>query len=304
MSAAPGLTPPRAAGADAGGPAHGSRARYKDEKCRCRVCRAANAASSARRRRAQAYGRPTTDLVDAGPARAHVLGLRAAGMGWQRVAAAAGVSGMTMSRLLGYGGPPQARVTAATAAAILAVRAEPALVDAAPTWRLVRGMVAAGYTKKWIAARLGQTSGGLQLGRETVTRATAAAVAALAEECALTPGPSARARAHAAARGWTPDLLWEDLAGGDDGGRHFVDTVAVERACSGEPVKTTRAEKRAAVARLWAGGHTASDIARRLRLSSRTANLLIVEAEAGRAAAAARLPADAAAVGAGAAAGR
>ena len=51
--------------------AHGTRANY-DAGCRCLRCRAANANYNSTRARATAYGRPTTDLVDAGPARTHV----------------------------------------------------------------------------------------------------------------------------------------------------------------------------------------------------------------------------------------
>jgi hypothetical protein len=241
-----------------------------------------------------AYGRPRTDLVDAGPARAHVQALQAAGMGWKRVAKAAGLGDSVVGRLLGSGGyRPAARIRPATAAALLAVTVDLApgtLVDAAATWRRVHGMVAAGYPQAWIADQLGVTTRALQLGSVQVTHAHAWQIAALAERCALTPGPSAVARAHAARHGWTVDLLWADLtttpdnlAGGDAPGEGTgegtgdVDDVAVERACAGERIALTPAERAAAVARLAAAGHGVTEIRRRLSCRWATARTLLTE---------------------------
>jgi hypothetical protein len=143
-------------------------------------------------------------------------------------------------------------------------------------------MVANGYPLAWIAGRLGDPSGGLRLDGTRVAASTARRVAELADRCAVTPGPSDSARAYAAARGWTPDLLWADLAEGAEpaGAGGGVDRVAVERACAGEPVALSRAEREQAAAALLAAGHGVTAVARRLRLSGATAARLVASVSA------------------------
>jgi hypothetical protein len=115
------------------------------------------------------------------------------------------------------------------------------------------------------AGQLGATGPGLRLGRERVTRRQAAAVQALAERT-VEPGPSARARRHAAARGWTPDLLFDHPI---QPAEHDIDHVLVDRAVAGEQVTLTAADLAAAVRRLHAAGTAPSRIATRLRTSLR-----------------------------------
>lgn len=256
---------------------HGDRVRYTRDRCRCRPCRDAASAYERHRTRQRAYGRPA--YVSAARARMHLLHLSRQGMGWKRVALAAGLSPSVVNKLL-YGEPrrgraPSKRIRAATEQKILSVTLQLAggtRVPAEPTWRLVRGLVAAGYPFTWIAGQIGQGTRCLQLSDRMITKAHADAVRALAERYAHVPGPSARARAYAQARGWTVDLLW------DDEGPHFdvsdVDEVAVERACRyerdgfgqivtvGEPVRLTRAELDVAVARLAGRRLSSSQIAR------------------------------------------
>lgn len=93
-------------------------------------------------------------------------------------------------------------------------RPSTSLIDSGPTWRLIHGMIARGYTRTWIAGQLGATTPALQLGRTRVTRRQADAVRRVAEQCAITPGPSARARVEGERHGWRVDWLWEDLARG------------------------------------------------------------------------------------------
>ena len=67
----------------------------------------------------------------------------------------------------------------------------------------------------------------------------------------------------------TPRNLWVLP---DDG---IIDPVAVEIAASGQrPVRLTTAERRAAAARILAGGGTAGVIAQRLRMSYAAARVL------------------------------
>jgi hypothetical protein len=215
---------------------HGTRARYvmgpgpgQGAGCRCADCTAANRQESGRRARMQAYGqwRP---YVDAGEPRAHVQALAKAGIGWKRAAELAGVSTGAMSKLL-YGGPrnrpPTQRVRPETAAAILAVKPEPAglapsaLTNATGTHRRVQALTAAGWSQAHIAGQLRMSPGNFatMMRREQVTAGTAAAARAVYDELWRLQPPEAgqrekiaasRARNHAQANGWAPPLAWDD----------------------------------------------------------------------------------------------
>jgi hypothetical protein len=68
---------------------------------------------------------------------------------------------------------------------------------------------------------------------------------------------------------------WDDIDDPDEtpnlgGHGDFLDDVAIERACAGDPVGLTSAERAEAVARLTAAGVSANEIARRLRVTGRT----------------------------------
>lgn len=191
------------------------RSAYVMDKCRCDACRESCRVYEEKRRRQALYGR-WQPYVPADEARAHVRQLQAAGMGWKRVAKAAGIHTSVMWKLL-YGDPtrnmaPSKRVRPQTAAAILAVEpdlAPGALIDAGPTWRRIEGLVALGYPKLWIAKQLGLQGNGLQFHENRVQVGNAQAVAALADRIGDTPGYSSRARNYAKARGWlTPLQQW------------------------------------------------------------------------------------------------
>jgi hypothetical protein len=207
------VTQPEQPCAHGGRHPHGHRNRYVIDKCRCRPCRDAAHEYEVRRRRDRLYGREC--YVNAEPVRQHVRELQAAGMGWKRIARKAGISCSVMWKLL-YGCPqrnmgPSKRVTPKTADAILAVEldvAGGAYVPAGPTWMRIHGLIAHGYSKAWIARQLGSNTPALQLSGTAVKKAHADAVQLLAEQYALIPGPSLRARRYAAERGWTTDLLW------------------------------------------------------------------------------------------------
>lgn len=103
---------------------HGTVDAYSADKCRCAPCTAANTAYTSNRRRQIAYGRWQA-YVDAVPVRAHLERLLQQGIGWRAIAERAHVSNDTVRRIL-YGYPrrnipPSNRVTARTAAALLAV---------------------------------------------------------------------------------------------------------------------------------------------------------------------------------------
>lgn len=201
---------------------HGTHTYYVRDRCRCTECTEAHRAYDLDRRRRQTYGR-WDGLVDAEPARSHVQALMAAGMGWKRVAAAAGVSLGSMTKLL-YGvthdgvlvRPPAKRIRPASAERILAVQlrlADGALVDSSSTARRLQSLVAAGWTAKHIAAQLGMLPSNftpLLHGRRRVTHGTAVAVRDLYVELAQVTPPdgigATRARRTAVRLGWAPPL--------------------------------------------------------------------------------------------------
>lgn len=317
-----------------GEPAHGTLSRYIDGRwaCHCEPCTYSRAVYEARRARKAARG--LVPYVPAGPARAHLAALAAAGVGLKQVAKISGVSRGALAKLV-YGGgstpatiwrhavaetaaelhvpadritragvartdwrvaraialaaacrfmrradgaggglvaavealaevagvsasavyharrsaaaavaddpalelaltrivarvrarsqppsPPSPRVRAATANAILAVqpsdRAGGARVDAAATWARVDALVANGWTRKAIAAHLGQTTGGLQLGGRQVTVRKAEAIRRLYLD---QPNPPASARRRSR---WQQDGTMDTPTPEHDGGRPWT----------------------------------------------------------------------------------
>jgi hypothetical protein len=144
--------------------AHGTRARYV-ARCRCDDCRRANREYARQRAEAQARGE-WNGLVDAAEVRAHLRALSRQGVGYKSVADACDVSRTTLAKVLS-GSKRTVRKT--TAERVLAVDGEAAAdgahVSAAPLWRLVREMRAAGVTLREMAERLGRKHRSLQFGR-------------------------------------------------------------------------------------------------------------------------------------------
>ena len=224
---------------------HGTRNAYVVDRCRCRPCRDAANAYERRRAKDRAYGRQA--YVDAQPAREHVERLQAEGMGWKRIARAAGIETSVVWKLL-YGDPargqaPTKRVRPATAEKLLAVTldlAPGAKVDSTGTTRRLQALVAMGWSQSELARRLGMLAsnlGPIVHGRRGVTQATADAVRALYDELWSTPAPPSgrhgavptKTRNYAARMGWVSPLAWDDDTiddpdatpdlGGPEGGR-------------------------------------------------------------------------------------
>lgn len=143
---------------------HGTYVKYTIEKCRCEPCKQANREYEQRRRRRKAYGGEHWGWTDAEPVRAYVRSLmapkkgRTNGMGWKRIADAAGLSRSTVWKLL-YGPKdrgPSKRIRIENAAKLLAVNpdlADRATVPAAMTHNLCSEIVA------WYNAEVGTISG-------------------------------------------------------------------------------------------------------------------------------------------------
>lgn len=130
---------------------HGTRARYVSAKCRCAECRRSNREYARTRAHAESNG-----LIDASPARAHMLGLSAAGVGKRAVASASDVA-LTVLEQVRSG--KSTRVRANTLKRILAVDVEAASdhahVPAKATSAALRELQRLGLTKQEIATRLG-----------------------------------------------------------------------------------------------------------------------------------------------------
>lgn len=206
---------------------HG-RAKYVVEKCRCDVCREDNRIKAQEWRRAKLYGR-YNKYVDAEPVRAHVRSLMAQGMGWKRVAIAAGLNPSTVWKtvygdLTRFDGPTK-KVTRMTAEALLAVEldlADGAQILAHGTRRRLQALVALGWSQNKLATRLGWTPANFSkmlLHQGQVTVATADAVKALYDDLSMTPpaptdwrdaGSITRAKSRAAHLMWLPPLAWDD----------------------------------------------------------------------------------------------
>ena len=156
---------------------HGTRHRYLGG-CRCLPCRTANSRYSCERAAAQRAGDwrgfvPTT-LVQG-----HIQKLRKAGIGYKAIAAAAGLAKSTMAMILTG---KRAQIRRHHADRILAVDrsaiADHALVPAGPTWKLLDELLAAGYTRTFLAKQLGSRSKtpSLQIQADRITALTASKV--------------------------------------------------------------------------------------------------------------------------------
>lgn len=152
--------------------------------CRCFACRRANSAYEAERKIARATGEGN-GIVPAGAARAHMKALSAQGVGRRSVGAASDVADTVLSGIISG---RKANIRAATERAILAVTADAAgdraLIPAKATWKLLDQLIADGYTRGYLAARLGSKSKtpALQLNREYVTVRNAHLVQRLFEQ--------------------------------------------------------------------------------------------------------------------------
>lgn len=157
---------------------HGHRLRYM-AGCKCFKCRRSNSDYERIRQAARLAG-DWNGIVDAGPARAHLLKLSRAGVGQWSVVAATDIA-RSMIHEIKNGDRP--RIRARTARKILAVttdqRADHSHVRAAHTWVLIRELLREGYTKSALANLLGYKTRAIQYRRHRVTARNAQRVLAL-----------------------------------------------------------------------------------------------------------------------------
>lgn len=206
---------------------HGTYVKYAKERCRCVECVTARRLYERKRTRMRAYG--LSCFVDAEPVRQHVIALQASGLGWQRVAAMAGVSDNVVGHLLyrRQGREPSRRMRPENAEKILAVRASldvlggTVKVDGTGTRRRLQALIARGWSQSSLAQFIGMfpTNFYRTLHGAMVYASTAVAVRDLYERLwDQTPPEStryekstaARARTYAVRRGYAPPLAWDD----------------------------------------------------------------------------------------------
>lgn len=180
--------------------AHGTYAKAVVERCPCPRCKAARSAYNRQRRQAMAgEDHVWLPYVSAEPARRHLAALTEAGVGLKTVARLSGVSHGSLSQIV-YGAPrlgrpPSRRVRRQTLERILAVHPAQAgggqRVSAGATWTLIGELVAAGYTRAYLARALGSQAASptLQIGRQQVRASTARAVEDLHQRLINRPPP-------------------------------------------------------------------------------------------------------------------
>jgi len=188
---------------------HGQRAKYVVEKCRCFLCRRANAAYQTQRNNS-----PNTWASPAQRRRVqrHVRNLRNSGHGIVQIAVLSD-SSSSLIREIATGinsnkARPHARMKRLTARRILAVQlcdhSPGARVPAGPTVKRLDELLQHGFTKSGIARLLGRgtekTAATLQLRTTTVTYANEVAVEALHHDLMEWVREEGSASGHVAAR--------------------------------------------------------------------------------------------------------
>lgn len=151
---------------------HGTRMRYLGG-CRCVDCRKANSLYSVEREKAVREGRGNP-IVDAAPARAHIIKLSKKGVGFRSVAKRAGIS-KTIVAAIKSGDRP--RIRRQTLELILSItpdmKAPSSLIPADRTWRLINELLEEGYTRQFLAQQLGCACGQLQISKHRIKVSTA-----------------------------------------------------------------------------------------------------------------------------------
>jgi len=148
----------------------GTRLRYLGG-CRCAACRRANSLYEGARRRARNSG-DWNGIVPAARARAHMLKLRNSGVGRRSFHAATDIADSVLAAIVAG---RKKRIRARTERKILAVdlkaAADRAYVPAAPTWRRINELIEEGFTRQFLAKRLGSKAKQprLQLRKDRVT---------------------------------------------------------------------------------------------------------------------------------------
>jgi lambda repressor-like predicted transcriptional regulator len=219
---------------------------YTQDGCKCDPCTDAAVSYVRRRVRQLAYGRWDNGFTDAAEARGHALALRAAGVGYRRMAVLAGLNHVTVRHLLAG---KFDRISKKTANGILSIPldalAAGARVDSTGARRRVEAMCLNGWSFPKLSERCGvdiDTLRDIVNGRQTTSR-TVAKVKALYDEIwdqeppaksRHDRGAQSRVRGWAERRGFLPAMAWDDDT--------IDDPDAVPDGVRGMPSKVRQAE--------------------------------------------------------------
>lgn len=203
---------------------HGTISGRKQHNCRCEPCTDAIREYDRTRARLRRQGRPTTDLVDAEPARTHLRNLLAAGHALPSLASAAGMRKDDFASVLyPVRGSLAKRIRAGRARRILAVPlpevppSTTARVPGVGTRRRVQALAAMGHPVSWQAREIGVLPQDLRdfvWSTAGASRGLAEAVRGLYDRwwdvrpapCPVVTQVVEVARRH----GWAPPLAWDD----------------------------------------------------------------------------------------------
>ncbi len=186
---------------------HGDRLKYL-AGCRCAECRRANSNYSRERKRACATG-GWNGIVPAAAAREHLRQLAAQGVGRGSVSAATDIADPILGKIISG---TRKNIRKRTESIILAVTTDAAgdfaRVPGAATWSMINSLLADGYTKGYIAIRLGRKTKSLQLHKDFVSVRNAFLVKRLYQEMHLVDASaSKRLIAKLRAEGYTASQI-------------------------------------------------------------------------------------------------
>lgn len=198
---------------------HGRLTNYVNDHCRCVSCTRAAREYEQTRYRLRAYGL-LPQLVDVDDLTMHLAWLSGHGIGWEQVAALAGLARSTVSAIL-YPDHHRRGVTPRVAGAILSIfptmdnAATSALIDATGTQRRLGALMLQGHTLTAIQRELGLSALGRVLTRDRVTARVARAVRDYYDTHWAIPAAPATAHeagviARTTADGYLPALAWDD----------------------------------------------------------------------------------------------
>lgn len=280
---------------------HGTYVCHVLDRCRCLPCTLARGEYDTDVAHKKVYG-TWSPFVATAPALDHIRALQAAGLGWKRIAAAAGVPPSSVYPLLygkadRNGGRPRTKARRALIDAILAVPmptlddlGATVVVDSTGTRRRLQALITGGWSVQRIATTHGLDRQPLDhaLAGHPVRASTARTVSAAYEALWDQPPPqdttgdriaAVRARNRARTAGWAPPMAWDDDTIDDPTATPAdpapqetpgVDHAAITRALAGVPVALTRAERWVALTQLVVHGLDDNQIAARLHTTART----------------------------------
>lgn len=270
---------------------HGTLSCGKYRKCPRPECREAARAYRRLTYRKQGYG-TWKPLVDAEPARKHLLALNAAGFSYKVIAEhlgryTAAVTGIVYE--LSPNKQRKRRIRPEFEAAILALTPEsmtPGMLPAAGSVRRVRALNAIGWPTRVIADHMGTVPARIRsvTGQQLVTRATAQGIADCYRELhrlnplehGIAPGTVLKLTRMAARKGWLDPLWWEDMGDIDD---PDFDPAAVEQELNRNDEAAVR---RAEIEHLMAFGLDHEAIAGRMDMHPTTVRSIMNELRTGQ----------------------